>query len=66
VDELIIVAVIVGLLLWIAAVAYLIYKDHGVIEHIDGLFYKDYIPVIDSKNKGKIGHRKRFNKRLKI
>jgi hypothetical protein len=50
-DEIIKLSLFAGFLLWIAAVAYMIYKDHGVIEHIDGIFYKDAIPAILSKRK---------------
>jgi hypothetical protein len=37
VDELILVAIAAVLLVWIAIIVYLIYKDHGTIEHVEML-----------------------------
>lgn len=51
-------------LLWMAAVAYMIYKDHGIIEYIDGLPYYDLIPLIPSEKGYQLNLRERFNKRF--
>jgi hypothetical protein len=65
-DEFIKVSLFAVLLLWIATVAYMIYKDHGIIEYIDGEPYQDLISIIPSKNGDKLNLGKRFKKRFKI
>ncbi len=47
--ELILVAIIAVLLAWIAIIAYLIFKDRGVIEHADMLQLRGPIHALWSK-----------------
>jgi hypothetical protein len=64
-DEFIKVSLFAVVLLWIAAVAYMIYKDHGIIDYIDGIPYQDLIPLTPSEKGYQLNLRKRFNKRFK-
>ena len=64
--ELIIVSLFAVILLWIAAVAYMIYKDHGIIEYIDGMPYHNLFPAFQPEKMEKLNLRKRFNKRFKM
>jgi hypothetical protein len=47
--ELILVVIIAVLLVWIAIIAYLIFKDRGVIEHVDMLQLRGPIHALRSK-----------------
>jgi hypothetical protein len=50
VDELILVAIAAVLLVWIAIIAYFIYKDRGDIEHVDMLEVFDSIKIFRPDN----------------
>ncbi len=49
-DELILVAIVAVLLVWIAIIAYLIFKDRGNIEHVDMLQVFDSIKIFRPEN----------------
>jgi hypothetical protein len=52
-DQLILVPLFTLPLLWIGAVAYVIYKDHGIVEYIDGVPYNDMISINPKLGPGK-------------
>jgi hypothetical protein len=60
VEESILVAIFAVLLVWIAIIAYLIFKDRGVIEHVDMLRYLDSIRAFRPENEEKPDLEKRF------
>jgi len=66
VEELILLALVAVLLVWIAIIAYLIFKDHGIIEHVDMLQYRDSIHSFRPDNEEKTDLKKRFDKRFKM
>jgi hypothetical protein len=49
--DFVIVSISALVLVWIAAVAYMIYKDHGVVEQIDGKQYVDLFRPSEEGNK---------------
>lgn len=51
-------------LVWIAAVAYMIYKDHGIVEKIDGKPYHDMLKPFPTEDSEKLDLRNRLRKRL--
>jgi hypothetical protein len=48
--ELILVVIIAVLLVWIAIIAYLIFKDHGTIEHVEMLRMYDSFQIFRPEN----------------
>jgi hypothetical protein len=50
VDDLILVAIVAGLLVLIAIIAYLIFKDRGNIEHVGMLEVFDSIKIFQPDN----------------
>jgi hypothetical protein len=50
VDELILVAIAAVLLVWLAIIAYLIFKDRGNIEHVEMLQVFDSIKIFRPEN----------------
>jgi hypothetical protein len=63
-DDFVIVPVLALVLVWIAAVAYMIYKDHGIVEQIDGKPYYDQLTLRPSEGRNKLDLRNRFKKRF--
>lgn len=63
--ELLLVSLLAIVLLWISIVAYMIYKDHGIVEYIDGVPYKDLISINLPKNGEQLNLRKRWRARFK-
>lgn len=64
-DEFIIISILALSLSWIAIVAYFIYKDHGVVEFIDGEPYRKILSFTPQKSEEKLNLGERLRKRLR-
>lgn len=63
--EFIIFPIMAMVLLWIAIVSYMIYKDHGIVEYIDHVPYKKVISINPSVNGEPLNLRERLRKRFR-